>query len=84
MGIQSVYDKVISALFHETEKKPVNLEIIELLGIEQGMIENKVEDYGLKEFDKDVASFITYRRKREGAVAEMAQEMLDRNNRGKK
>jgi hypothetical protein len=82
LGIQSVYDQVISALFHETEKRPVKLEIIELLGIEQGVIESEVEGYGLKEFDKDLASFIFYRRKREGTVAEMVQEMLDRKKRG--
>lgn len=81
LGIQFV-DHTISALFHETEKRPVKLEIIELLGIEQGMIKNKVEGYGLKEFDKDLLSFIFYRRKREGTVGEMVQEMLKRKNEG--
>jgi hypothetical protein len=73
LGIQSIFDQVISALFHQTEKRPVKKEITELLGIRERMIVMRVDGYGIKEFDKDLLTFGMYWRKRAGDLAEMRQ-----------
>ncbi|MCM3624323.1 hypothetical protein M4D70_19025 [Brevibacillus borstelensis] len=84
LEIQSIFDQVISALFYETEKRPIKQEIIiDLLGIRQEMIQNGVEGYGIKEFDKDLLAYGMYWRKRRGDLAEMREEIrskLDENN----
>jgi hypothetical protein len=70
LGIQSRFDQVISALFHQTERRPIKQEIIDLLGIQIEMMKNKVEGYGIREFDKDLSAYLMYWRKRAGDLAD--------------
>lgn len=66
LGIGYIFDTAISALFHEREKKPVKQEMIDLLQINLNMANQQVEGYSLREFDKDLNSFLAYWRKRTG------------------
>ncbi|MBT2282208.1 hypothetical protein J7E78_01405 [Paenibacillus polymyxa] len=66
LGIGYIFDTAISALFHELEKKPVKQELIDLLQIDLSMADQKVEGYLLREFEKDLNSFLTFWRKRTG------------------
>ncbi|MCM2999989.1 hypothetical protein M3647_21165 [Paenibacillus cellulositrophicus] len=67
-GISSIFDTIISALFYEREKKPVKQKLIDLLHIEKDMADQQVEGYPLKEFEKDLNSFLSYWRKRTGRL----------------
>jgi hypothetical protein len=71
LGIQSIFDQVISALFYQTEKRPVKQEITNLLGIREDMIDTRMQGYPLKEFNKDLLTYGMYWRKRAGDLAEM-------------
>lgn len=75
LGIQAVFDQVISALFHEADRRSIKQEIIGLLGIEKSMIVSKVEGYGLKEFDKDLLTYGMYWRKRKGDLVNIQDEV---------
>ncbi|WP_405157910.1 hypothetical protein [Paenibacillus sp. FSL H8-0283] len=66
LGIGYIFDIIISALFHEREKRPVKQELIDLLQINLNMANQQVEGYPLKEFNKDLNSFLTFWRKRTG------------------
>ncbi|MGP3783664.1 hypothetical protein [Paenibacillus sp. 1A_MP2] len=66
LGIGYIFDIIISALFHEREKRPVKQELIDLLQISLNMANQQVEGYPLKEFNKDLNSFLTFWRKRTG------------------
>lgn len=68
LGISYIFDTIISALFHEREKKPVKQELIDLLQIDLSMADQIIEGYALREFDKDLNSFLTYWRKRTGKM----------------
>lgn len=68
LGIGYIFDTAISALFHEREKKPVKQELIDLLQIDLSMADQIIEGYALREFDKDLNSFLTYWRKRTGKM----------------
>lgn len=75
LGIGYIFDQVISALFHETEKKLFKQDLISLLEIREDMITNKIVGYGIKEVEKDLNSFFTYWRKRSGDLAEMLKAL---------
>lgn len=68
LGISSIFDTIILALFNEREKKPVKQKLIDLLQIDLGMADQRVEGYPLLEFNKDLNSFLAYWRKRTGRL----------------
>lgn len=82
LGIQSIFDQGISALFHEMERSPVKHEIVKVLGIEESMIESKVGKYELKEFQKDLLAYGMYWRKRKGDLSNLIQKIQDERNFG--
>ncbi|KIL38678.1 hypothetical protein SD70_24825 [Gordoniibacillus kamchatkensis] len=74
-GIGGIVDTVISALFHDTNKKPAKQVLIDLLGISEEMIHTRVEGYAIKEFNKDLNSFLFFWRKRTGKIEEMVDKL---------
>lgn len=68
LGISSIFDTIISALFYEREKKPLKRELIDLLQINLDMADQRIDGYPLEEFDKDLNTFIAYWRKRTGRL----------------
>ncbi|RIX60052.1 hypothetical protein D3P08_00205 [Paenibacillus nanensis] len=66
LSISFIFDTIINALFNEREKKQVKQELINLLQINADMADQSVEGYPLKEFDKDLNSFLVYWRKNTG------------------
>lgn len=78
-GINQIVDTAISALFHETDKKPAKKELIDLLHISVGMRYKKIEGYAIMEFDKDLNSFLFYWRKRSGKLMEMIDKLKQQN-----
>lgn len=80
LGIQSVFDQVISTLYHDIEKKPIKQDIINLLGIEKSMISSHIEGYYIKEFDKDISAFRMHWRKKKGDLAHLRQNREGQDN----
>lgn len=78
-GIEQIVDTAISALFHETDKKPAKKELIDLLHISVAMRYKKIEGYAIKEFDKDLNSFMFYWRKRSGKLLDMIDKLKQKN-----
>ncbi|WDM21279.1 hypothetical protein [Paenibacillus polymyxa] len=68
LGISFIFDTIICALYYEREKKPVKQTLIDLLQIDLDMVNQQVDGYPLKEFNKDLNSFIFYWRKKTGRL----------------
>lgn len=80
IGVEFIFDTVISALFAERHKKAAKQELIDMLEIDEGMIDTKIEGYAIKEFDKDFNAFWFWNHKREGTVEQIVKR--DRDVRG--
>ena len=74
LNIELLFNTVISALFHQRDKKIVKQELIDLLCINEEMAGEKIEGFAVREFDKDLNVFIFQFRKQTGEIFEMFKE----------
>lgn len=72
--LNDIFDTVLSAIFSQSDEKTLlKQELIEKLDLCNEMIDLKVEGYPIREFWKDVNSFLMYQRKRSGTSGELLE-----------
>lgn len=77
LGIGFIFDTVIAALFHEQEKKPAKIALVDILQVNLNMANQRVEGYPLKEFDKDLNTFRAYWLKKTGRLQYLYENLSD-------
>ncbi|MBP1309188.1 hypothetical protein JOD82_002208 [Paenibacillus sp. 1182] len=64
MGLDGAYNQIVSALFHEEQKLLIKSKFIYEMSIKREMISSPVLIVEIKEFTKDLQSFVWYATKK--------------------
>lgn len=63
LKLDKLFNQLISALLHETEKNPLKQLFVETLGLTEAMISEPISSYEIKEIEKDLHAFSFYQTK---------------------